>query len=106
MPGGSGLAVSVLHRVRISATNARCLKRPRTAPKYAGRDKVNPCPLFCSGDDAASHAVVRSGGSDCCVSRLEGAIAAKTVTYGSERLMEGAKLLKCSEFGDAIIANM
>ncbi len=34
---------------------------------------------------------------------MEGAIAAKTVTYDFERLMEGAKLLKCSEFGDAII---
>ena len=37
---------------------------------------------------------------------MEGAINAKTVTYDFERLMEGAKLLKCSEFGDAIIKNM
>ncbi|EDN2202649.1 isocitrate dehydrogenase [Salmonella enterica] len=44
--------------------------------------------------------------ADLIVKGMEGAIAAKTVTYDFERLMEGAKLLKCSEFGDAIIANM
>jgi isocitrate dehydrogenase len=37
---------------------------------------------------------------------VEGAINARTVTYDFERLMDGAKLLKCSEFGDAIIENM
>ncbi|MGP0790982.1 NADP-dependent isocitrate dehydrogenase, partial [Escherichia coli] len=40
------------------------------------------------------------------VKGMEGAINAKTVTYDFERMMEGAKLLKCSEFGDAIIKNM
>jgi isocitrate dehydrogenase len=44
--------------------------------------------------------------ADLIVKGMEGAIAAKTVTYDFERLMDGAKLLKCSEFGDAIIANM
>ncbi|MFL3528862.1 isocitrate/isopropylmalate family dehydrogenase [Citrobacter amalonaticus] len=44
--------------------------------------------------------------ADLIVKGMEGAIAAKTVTYDFERLMEGANLLKCSEFGDAIIANM
>ncbi|HDR2623825.1 TPA: isocitrate dehydrogenase [Enterobacter cancerogenus] len=44
--------------------------------------------------------------ADLIVKGMEGAINAKTVTYDFERLMEGAKLLKCSEFGDAIIANM
>ncbi|WP_370529699.1 isocitrate/isopropylmalate family dehydrogenase [Superficieibacter sp. 1612_C1] len=44
--------------------------------------------------------------ADLIVKGTEGAIAAKTVTYDFERLMEGAKLLKCSEFGDAIIENM
>ena len=43
--------------------------------------------------------------ADLIVKGMEGAINAKTVTYDFERLMEGAKLLKCSEFGDAIIAN-
>jgi isocitrate dehydrogenase len=44
--------------------------------------------------------------ADLIVKGTEGAIAAKTVTYDFERLMEGAKLLKCSEFSDAIIKNM
>ncbi len=44
--------------------------------------------------------------ADLIVKGVEGAIANKTVTYDFERLMEGAKLLKCSEFGDAIISNM
>ena len=44
--------------------------------------------------------------ADLIVKGMEGAIAAKTVTYDFERLMDGAKLLKCSEFGDAMIANM
>ncbi|EPX1391158.1 isocitrate/isopropylmalate family dehydrogenase [Cronobacter sakazakii] len=44
--------------------------------------------------------------ADLIVKGMEGAINNKTVTYDFERLMEGAKLLKCSEFGDAIIANM
>ncbi len=44
--------------------------------------------------------------ADLIVKGMEGAINAKTVTYDFERLMEGAKLLKCSEFGDAIIENM
>ncbi len=44
--------------------------------------------------------------ADLTVKGMEGAINAKTVTYDFERLMEGAKLLNCSEFGDAIIKNM
>ena len=44
--------------------------------------------------------------ADLIVKGMEGAINNKTVTYDFERLMEGAKLLKCSEFGDAIIENM
>ncbi|AVZ83530.1 isocitrate dehydrogenase [Edwardsiella ictaluri] len=44
--------------------------------------------------------------ADLIVKGMEGAIANKTVTYDFERLMDGAKLLKCSEFGDAIIDNM
>ena len=44
--------------------------------------------------------------ADLIVKGMEGAINNKTVTYDFERLMDGAKLLKCSEFGDAIIENM
>ena len=44
--------------------------------------------------------------ADLVVEGMQGAIGAKTVTYDFERLMDGAKLLKCSEFGDAIINNL
>ncbi|MBS0878010.1 isocitrate dehydrogenase [Tatumella sp. JGM100] len=44
--------------------------------------------------------------ADLIIKGMEGAIAAKTVTYDFERLMDGAKLLKSSEFGDAIISHM
>ncbi|AVB30044.1 isocitrate dehydrogenase [Proteus mirabilis] len=44
--------------------------------------------------------------ADLIIKGMEGAIEAKTVTYDFERLMDGAKLLKCSEFGDAIIKHM
>jgi isocitrate dehydrogenase len=76
-----------------------------TAPKYANQDKVNPSSLLLSGvmmleylgwGEAAK--LIETG-----ISR---AIAAKTVTYDFHRQMEGAKLVSCSGFGDAIIANM
>jgi isocitrate dehydrogenase len=76
-----------------------------TAPKYAGQDKVNPSSLILSGVMMLTHltwteaaALVERG--------ISKAIAAKTVTYDFHRLMEKATLLKCSEFGDAIIQNM
>ena len=76
-----------------------------TAPKYAGQDKVNPGSLILSAvmmleylgwNDAA--ALIEKG--------LETAISSKRVTYDFERLMEGATLLKCSEFGEEIVKNM
>ena len=70
-----------------------------TAPKYAGQDKVNP------GSMMLRH-MGWTEAADLIVKGMEGAINAKTVTYDFERLMEGAKLLKCSEFGEAIIENM
>ncbi|HZV44614.1 MAG TPA: NADP-dependent isocitrate dehydrogenase, partial [Saprospiraceae bacterium] len=76
-----------------------------TAPKYAGLDKVNPSSVILSGimmfDYMGWNEV-----SDLIEKGLEMAIAKKRVTYDFHRLMEGATLLKCSEFGDEIIANM
>lgn len=76
-----------------------------TAPKYAGLDKVNPSSVILSGAMMFEHlgwveaaALIYKG--------IENAIAKKRVTYDFHRLMEGATLLKCSEFGDEIIANM
>jgi len=76
-----------------------------TAPKYAGQDKVNPGSVILSAEMMLRHMGWLEA-ADLIVKGVEGAIAAKTVTYDFERLMEGAKLLKCSEFGDAIIKHM
>ncbi|XMR52351.1 isocitrate/isopropylmalate family dehydrogenase [Escherichia coli] len=76
-----------------------------TAPKYAGQDKVNPGSLILSAEMMLRH-LGWTEAADLIVKGMEAAIANKTVTYDFERLMDGAKLLKCSEFGDAIIENM
>jgi isocitrate dehydrogenase len=76
-----------------------------TAPKYAGKDMVNPGSVILSGammfeymgwNEAAD--LIRKG--------LQESIKLKRVTYDFERLMEGATKLKCSEFGDEIVRNM
>lgn len=76
-----------------------------TAPKYAGQDKVNPGSLILSAEMMLRH-MGWTEAADLIIKGMEGAIGAKTVTYDFERLMEGASLLKCSEFADAIVANM
>ncbi|MBL8769301.1 MAG: NADP-dependent isocitrate dehydrogenase [Planctomycetes bacterium] len=76
-----------------------------TAPKYAGQDKVNPGSVILSGE-MMFRFLGWTEAADLIIKGVEGAIGAKTVTYDFERLMSGAKLLKCSEFGDAIIAKM
>jgi len=73
-----------------------------TAPKYAGQDKVNPGSVILSGEMMLRY-FGWTEAADLIVNGVEGAIGAKTVTYDFERLMDGARLLKCSEFGDAII---
>ncbi|GLP97852.1 NADP-dependent isocitrate dehydrogenase [Paraferrimonas sedimenticola] len=75
-----------------------------TAPKYAGQDKVNPGSLILSAEMMLRH-LGWTEAADLVVKGMEGAIAAKTVTYDFERLMDDATLLSCSEFGDAIIDN-
>ncbi len=76
-----------------------------TAPKYTGQDKVNPGSLILSAEMMLRHLGWREA-ADLIVQGMEGALAEKTVTYDFERLMDGATLLKCSEFGDAMIAKM
>ena len=76
-----------------------------TAPKYAGQDKVNPGSVILSGEMMLRH-LGWDEAAELVIQGLEETIAQKTVTYDFERLMTGAKLLKCSEFGDAIVANM
>ncbi|SDI16055.1 NADP-dependent isocitrate dehydrogenase [Pseudomonas panipatensis] len=76
-----------------------------TAPKYAGQDKVNPGSLILSAEMMLRH-MGWTEAADLVIKGMNGAIAARTVTYDFERLMDGAKLLSCSEFGDAMIAKM
>jgi isocitrate dehydrogenase len=76
-----------------------------TAPKYAGQDKVNPGSVILSGAMMFEHLGWNEVAASI-VRGLERTIAAKTVTYDLERQMPGAKLLRCSEFGRAIAANM
>ncbi|RSK40179.1 NADP-dependent isocitrate dehydrogenase [Hymenobacter perfusus] len=76
-----------------------------TAPKYANQDKVNPGSVILSGALMLEHLGWQEA-ADLIYKGLEAAIAAKRVTYDFERLMEGATLLKCSEFGDEIINRM
>ncbi|CAA0119716.1 Isocitrate dehydrogenase [NADP] [BD1-7 clade bacterium] len=76
-----------------------------TAPKYAAQDKVNPGSVILSAEMMLRH-MGWTDAADLVIKGMDGAIQAKTVTYDFERLMEDAKLLKCSEFGQAIIDNM
>ena len=76
-----------------------------TAPKYANQDKVNPGSVVLSGEMMLRH-LGWIEAADLVVKGMDGAIAAKRVTYDFARLMDGATELKTSEFGDAIIASM
>jgi isocitrate dehydrogenase len=76
-----------------------------TAPKYTGLDKVNPGSLILSAEMMLRY-LGWDEAADLIVKGMEGAISAKTVTYDFERLMDSATLLKCSEFGEAIISHM
>ena len=76
-----------------------------TAPKYTGLDKVNPGSIILSAEMMLRH-MGWAEAADLIVKGMEGAINAKTVTYDFERLMDDATLLKCSEFGQAIITHM
>ncbi|MCK7596840.1 NADP-dependent isocitrate dehydrogenase [Microbulbifer sp. CAU 1566] len=76
-----------------------------TAPKYAGQDKVNPGSLILSAEMMLRH-LGWNEAAELVVKGVEGAIEAKTVTYDFERLMDGAELKSCSEFGEEVIKHM
>ncbi|GAB6387983.1 NADP-dependent isocitrate dehydrogenase [Stutzerimonas marianensis] len=99
--GGIGIAPGA----NLSDTVAMFEATHGTAPKYAGQDKVNPGSLILSAEMMLRH-MGWVEAADLIIKSTEGAIAAKTVTYDFERLMEGATLLSCSEFGDAMISHM
>lgn len=76
-----------------------------TAPKYAGKDKVNPGSLILSAEMMLRHMGWKEA-ADLIINSMEAAIADKIVTYDFARLMEGATEVSCSAFGDAMIARM
>jgi isocitrate dehydrogenase len=75
-----------------------------TAPKYAGQDKVNPGSVILSGVMMLEYMGWQEA-ADLIIKGLEGAISSKKVTYDFHRLMEGATLMKCSEFAQEIVKN-
>ncbi len=99
--GGIGIAPGA----NLSDTVAMFEATHGTAPKYAGQNKVNPGSIILSAEMMLRH-MGWVEAADLVVKGMSGAIMAKTVTYDLERLMDGAKLLSCSEFGGAIIQNM
>ena len=76
-----------------------------TAPKYAGQDKVNPSSVILSGEMMLRY-LGWTEAADLILSSINKTLMKKQVTYDFHRLMEGATLLKCSEFGQALVDNM
>jgi isocitrate dehydrogenase len=76
-----------------------------TAPKYANLDRVNPGSVVLSGEMMLRY-LGWNEAADLVLKGMDGAIGGKRVTYDFARLMEGATEVKCSEFGDAVIAHM
>ena len=76
-----------------------------TAPKYAGKNMVNPGSLILSAEMMLRHMGWLEA-ADLIIKGMDGAIGEKTVTYDFERLMDGAELLSSSEFGEAIVSHM
>ena len=87
-------------------TGMRCSRQPTARRrKYAGQDKVNPGSVILSGEMMFRY-LGWTEAADIILRALEKTIATKVVTYDFARLMEGAKEVRCSEFGKAIVANM
>ena len=99
--GGIGIAPGA----NLSDTVAMFEATHGTAPKYAGQDKVNPGSIILSAEMMLRH-MGWTEAADLIIKAMGAAIQKKTVTYDLERLMEGAELLSCSAFGDAMIAQM
>ena len=99
--GGIGIAPGA----NLSDTVAMFEATHGTAPKYAGKDYVNPGSLVLSAEMMLRHLGWLEA-ADLVIKGMNGAIGARTVTYDFARLMEGATEVKCSAFGDAIIKHM
>ena len=99
--GGIGIAPGA----NLSDTVAMFEATHGTAPKYAGQDKVNPGSVILSAEMMLRH-MGWTEAADLIIKGTNGAIAAKTVTYDFERLMDGATLVGSSGFGEALIKHM
>jgi isocitrate dehydrogenase len=99
--GGIGIAPGA----NLSDTVAMFEATHGTAPKYAGKDQVNPGSLILSAEMMLRH-LGWTEAADAIIRGMEGAIQAKTVTYDLARLLPDAKKLTCSGFGDAVIEHM
>ncbi len=99
--GGIGIAPGA----NLSDTVALFEATHGTAPKYAGKDQVNPGSLILSAEMLLRH-LAWTEAAELIVRGMEGAILAKTVTYDLARLMPDAEQLSCSGFGDAVIQHM
>ncbi|MCE5985552.1 NADP-dependent isocitrate dehydrogenase [Pseudomonas sp. 5FOS] len=99
--GGIGIAPGA----NLSDTVAMFEATHGTAPKYAGQDKVNPGSVILSAEMMLRH-MGWTEAADLIIKGTNGAIAAKTVTYDFERLMDGARLVSSSGFGDEMIKHM
>ncbi|ELQ18328.1 isocitrate dehydrogenase [Pseudomonas fluorescens BRIP34879] len=99
--GGIGIAPGA----NLSDTVAMFEATHGTAPKYAGKDQVNPGSLILSAEMMLRH-MGWIEAADLIIKGTNGAISAKTVTYDFERLMDGATLVSSSGFGDALISHM
>jgi isocitrate dehydrogenase len=99
--GGIGIAPGA----NLSDTVAMFEATHGTAPKYAGKDYVNPGSLILSAEMMLRH-LGWIEAADLIIASMEKAIAAKTVTYDFARLMEGATEVKCSQFAEAMVAKM
>ncbi len=103
MVGGIGIAPGA--NINYTTGTAIFEATHGTAPKYAGQDKVNPGSVILSGAMMLEYLGWQKA-ADLIYTGLEKAIASKRVTYDFERQMQGATLLKCSEFGEEIVNNM
>jgi len=101
MVGGIGIAPGA----NIGDSAAMFEATHGTAPKYAGQDKVNPGSLILSAEMMLRH-MGWSEAADLIIKGMSGAISARMVTYDFARLMSGATLLSCSQFGDAVVEHM
>jgi isocitrate dehydrogenase len=99
--GGIGIALGT----NLSNTTAVFEATHGTAPKYAGQDKVDPGSIILSAEMMLRY-MGWTKAADMVLMAMSNVIQNKTVTYDLERLMEGATLLSCSEFGDAMIDSL